>query len=291
MPPLSFIKILGNVLFFAKGLKLPTSFQKPSGDPKGKQYSDAWKPADRIAIPQLIPPWFMAAEIPNKAYQKSADTIGQNFKDLHDSLIDAVGFAHNMWKLQAMFSGLQIMAVSAIGQPGCLQGPPLDTLIKTAPMCAGFTGNEGKYRDAVATGVSKCFKNWQDQVMVPGLPWYPAFAAFPGPMAPPMPNIPTPLIACPSAMMSQICAPTQMKQEMISALDGDLKSKDKDKQHEALFESIATVLAMAFLMWLPAQQVMLVLGMGPIPTFAPPFVPVGPVVGGNNIPAPGHLMA
>ena len=39
----------------------------------------------------------------------------------------------------------------------------------------------------------------------------------------------------------------------------------------------------------PQQQVMLVLGKGPIPTFAPPFVPVGPVVSGDNIAAPGHL--
>jgi hypothetical protein len=32
------------------------------------------------------------------------------------------------------------------------------------------------------------------------------------------------------------------------------------------------------------QQVNLVMGMGPIPTFAPPFVPVGPVVGGSTLP-------
>jgi hypothetical protein len=36
---------------------------------------------------------------------------------------------------------------------------------------------------------------------------------------------------------------------------------------------------------------MLVLGKGPIPTFAPPFVPVGPVVMGDNIAVPGHLIA
>jgi hypothetical protein len=51
------------------------------------------------------------------------------------------------------------------------------------------------------------------------------------------------------------------------------------------------VLSLAFLMWLPQQQVMLVLGKGQIPTFAPPFVPVGPVMGGDNIAVPGHLMA
>jgi hypothetical protein len=292
MPPISPIKILGNLKFFSHSLKLPVSFQKPQGDPKGKQYGDAFKkPDDMIAIPQVIPPWFMPAEIPNKYYQDQCDKIGNGFKELHDSMIDAVQFAHNMWKLQAKFQNLQVMAVSAIGSPGCLDGPELESLIKNAPMCAAFTGNKGKYRDAVAAGVSKCFKNWQGQVTVPGLPWYPAFAAFPGPMAPPMPNIPVPLIACISAKMTDIVMPDTMKSEMVSALDGGLKDKDKDKQHEALFDAIATVLALAFLMWLPQQMVMLVLGKGPIPTFAPPFVPVGPVVGGDNIAAPGHLMA
>ena len=290
MPGLQFIKILGNLKFFSHGLKLPVSWQAPSGKDGSKQYGDALKPSEKVAVPQLIPPWFMPAE-PQKYFQDSADKIGKEFKDFHDSMLDAIGFSHNMWKLQAKFQNLQIMAVSAIGSPGCLDGPPLESNIKNAPMVAAYTGNKAKYRDAVAAGVSKCFKDWQGQVMVPGLPWYPAFAAFPGPMAPPMPNIPTPLIACPSAMMARITVPDQLKSEMVNALDGGLKNDDKDKQYDALFDAIATVLALAFLMWLPQQQVMLVLGKGQIPTFAPPFVPVGPVVGGDNIAAPGHVMA
>jgi hypothetical protein len=290
MPGLQFIKILGNLKFFTHGLKLPVQWQAPSGQVGSKQYGDSLKPSEKMALPQLIPPWFMPAE-PQKYFQDSCDKIGKEFKDFHDAILDAVGFAHNMWKLQAKFQNLQIMAVSAIGTPGCLDGPELESLIKTAPMVAAYTGNKAKYRDAVAAGVSKCFKDWQGQVMVPGLPWYPAFAAFPGPMAPPMPNIPTPLIACPSAMMARIVMPDGMKQEMINALDGGMKKDDKDKHHEALFDAIATVLALAFLTWLPAQQVMLVLGKGSIPTFAPPFVPVGPVIGGDNIAVPGHLMA
>jgi hypothetical protein len=45
------------------------------------------------------------------------------------------------------------------------------------------------------------------------------------------------------------------------------------------------------MIWIASQMVMLVMGKGPIPTFAPPFVPVGPVVGGDNIATPGHLMS
>ncbi|HEX9102318.1 MAG TPA: hypothetical protein VF997_08950, partial [Polyangia bacterium] len=219
MPGLQPIKILGNLKFLSHGLKLPVQWKAPSGPNGGKQYGDALKPTEKVAIPQLIPPWFMPAE-PQKYFQDSCDKVGKAFKDFHDAIIDAVQFAHNLWKLQAKFQNLQIMAIAAIGSPGCLDGPELESLIKNAPMVAAYSGNMGKYRDAVAAGVSKCFKDWQGQVMVPGLPWYPAFAAFPGPMAPPMPNIPTPLIACPSAMMSRIVVPDQLKQEMINALDG-----------------------------------------------------------------------
>ncbi len=290
MPSLNCIKILGNVKFLSHGLKLPVNFRHPQGKPAAQHYEQAFKPTDKIAIPRLIPPWFLPAEIPNRYYQDTCDTIGGNFKDFHDRMLDAVKFAHDLWRLQARFQNLKVMAIAAIGTPGCLSGPELESFIKMAPSAVSMVGNMALHRDAVAKGVSVCFKRWQDNVTVPGLPWYPAFAAFPGPMAPPMPNVPTPLIACPSAMMSEIVSPMSMKTEMDNALSGAMKSKDPDKHYEALHDAIATVLALAFLMWLPQQQVMNVLGMGPIPTFAPPFVPVGPVVNGQNLPIPGHLL-
>ena len=290
MPGLSAIKILGNVLFMAKSLKLPAATATDNGGDKG--WSEAYfkdrKDADMGGIPQCIPPWFMPQKPGFKPHQKTCDDIGKNFKDFHDTMIDAVSFAHNMWKLQAKFKDLQIAAVSAIGSPGCLDGPKLD--IANAPQCASMTGNMAKMRDAVAKGVADCFKKWQDQVTIPGLPLYPAFAAFPGPMAPPMPSIPVPLIACISGMMTQIVMPDEMTKAMDDALDQGLKDKDPEKHYHALHQSIATVLSLAFLLWLPQQQMMLVLGKGPIPTFAPPFVPVGPVVGGDNISIPGHVM-
>ncbi|MBL0214459.1 MAG: hypothetical protein IPQ07_11285 [Myxococcales bacterium] len=291
MPPLTLIKPAGAAIFLAHGLKLPSQFKPPSGNTAQEHYKQAWGPENKVAVPQLIPPWFMPAEQNNKCYQDSCDKIGNDFKTFHDKMLDAVMFAHSQWKLQAKFQNIQIMAVSAIGTPGCLSGPDLESLIKNAPICASFTGNMAKHRDAVAKGVAQCFKKWQDGVTVPGLPWYPAFAAFPGPMAPPIPNVPTPLITCLSPAAISICAPTDMKSAMDNALDGGLKSKDNDKQYEALHDAIATVLSAAFTIWLAAQQVMLVMGKGPIPSFAPPYVPVGPVVGGDIISAPGHLIS
>ena len=292
MPGLSPIKILGNLKFFSASLKLPTQGKAdPAKEAWASKYHKDRDKADMGGAPEVIPPWFMPREAGFKPHQKSCDKIGQNFKDFHDAMIDAVQYSHNMWKLQANFKDLQVMAVCAIGSPGCLDGPELESNIKNAPMVASFSGNMKKHRDAVAKGVSKCFKDWQGQVMVPGLPWYPAFAAFPGPMAPPMPNVPMPLITCVSSKMTSIIMPDDMTSAMDDALDSSMKDKDPDKQYHALHDAIATVLSLAFLMWLPMQQVMLVLGKGPIPTFAPPFVPVGPVVGGDNVAAPGHLIA
>jgi hypothetical protein len=292
MPGLNPIKILGNIKFMSNNLKLPTQKATGGASEWGEKYFRDRNPerGEMGATPNVIPPWFLPRKPGYKPHQKSCDDVGKNFKDFHDAMIDAVQYAHNMWKLQAKFQNLQIMAVSAIGTPGCLDGPELESLIKNAPSCASFTGNMAKHRDAVAAGVSKAFKNWQDQVTVPGLPWYPAFAAFPGPQAPPMPNVPMPLVACISSKMTDIVMPDTMTKEMDDALDGGLKDKDGDKHYHALHDAIATVLSLAFLIWLPMQQVSLVLGKGPIPTFAPPFVPVGPVVGGDNIATPGHLM-
>ena len=291
MPGLSPIKILGNLKFLAAGLKLPTKGAASGSDVWGEKHFKDRDKAEMTAVPELIPPWFMPQKPGYVHHQKSCDKVGKDFKDFHDAMIDAVQFSHTLWKLQAKFDGLKVMSVSAIGAPGCLKGPELESNIKNAPQCAAFSGNMAKHRDAVAKGVSGCFKKWQDKVMVPGLPWYPLFAAFPSAMAPPMPNIPMPLITCPSAMMAEIIMPSSMTKAMDDALDGGIKKKDPDKQYHALHDAIATVLSLAFLMWLPSQQVMLVLGKGPIPSFAPPFVPVGPVIGGDNIAMPGHLMA
>ena len=92
-------------------------------------------------------------------------------------------------------------------------------------------------------------------------------------------------------MMAEICNPSSLAKAMDDALDQGMKDKDKTKQYEALHDAIGTVLSLGFLIWIVSQMVMNVMGKGPIPTFAPPFVPVGPVLNGDNLPIPGHLMA
>jgi len=290
MPGVTAIKILGHLKFMSAQLGMPTS--DADEPPDDQQLSDGLQESQELppAPPGCIPPFFMAKRF-NKQDTTSSNDIGNEFKDFHDKAIDAVVYAVDMWKLQAKVKDLKVNAVTALGSPGCLDGPELESNIKNAPSTAAMQDNYAKYRDAVAAGVSANFKDWADNVMVPGLPWYPAFAAYPGPMAAPTPNIPVPLIICPSSSLTKITMPSELKDAMVGELDSGLKDEDVDKQHETLFDSIGTVLALGFLIWMASQQAMLVMGKGPVPTFAPPYVPVGPVVMGDNIGAPGHTMA
>jgi hypothetical protein len=57
-----------------------------------------------------------------------------------------------------------------------------------------------------------------------------------------------------------------------------------------LFDKFAEGFCMVFDLWKASTQIMNVMGTGPVPTFAPPFVPVGPVVGGFLVPKPGVLV-
>ncbi len=291
MPSLNPIKILGHLEFNIADKRIPHNWKEPLEMPARSHFARALTPEEKIAIPNMPIPFYKPENL-NRYHQDACNMIGGQFRDFHDAIVDAVKEAHDQWRMQAGFTGLQVMALAAIGTPGCLVGPDLEPLIKNASGVASMEGNEGAYRDAVAGGVGKCFKAWQDAVTVPGLPWYPAFVAFPSPMAPPTPNVPVPLIMCVSPMVVQLLVPGIMRKMMEQSLSQDVRDKDDDKKYKSLFKCIEATLIVAFAIWLVSQQVTNVMGTGPIPTFAPPFVPVGPVVGGTNLPGPGqHVMA
>ncbi|MHA7775886.1 hypothetical protein [Roseibium sp. M-1] len=200
-----------------------------------------------------------------------------------DAIKSGVKFAVDMWKISAHFTDLKIMSLSAIGTPGCLDGPSLEPHIRSHAKVQSLTGPAREMANAIAEGFSDNFFLWQDAVTVPGLPWYPAFVAYPGPAAPPIPNVPTPLISCVSAKINKLLLASELADTITQALPQSLRSETD------FINRVAAGLALGASTWLPAAQVMLVLGFGPVPSFAPPYVPVGPVIGGTNIAAPGHL--
>ncbi|MDH5324153.1 MAG: hypothetical protein OEZ68_14180 [Gammaproteobacteria bacterium] len=202
-----------------------------------------------------------------------------------DKLVNAVKYGVDSWRLQAHFANIQIMGQTAIGVPGCLQGPDLKPWITQAPGIYNSSGMFKTLANAVADAVSASFKQWQDTVTVPGLPWYPMFVAVAAPFAPPTPNIPMPLIVCVSQNFSKLASPSTLE----SAIYAKLPAEFKIAEMNLFIYNLAVHLMNYFVSWMSSQNVMMVMGMGPVPTFNPPYVPVGSVLNGYVIPSPGHL--
>jgi len=198
--------------------------------------------------------------------------------ELYDSmfmqLTAAIEFGFNLYRQSAGLIGVTINGPQALG--GQLQGPNLEPLIRTAPSVVTWTGTKVALRDAVAKGLDQQWAILAASVKVPGLPWYPAFAAFPGPVAPPTPNVPTPF----SVLTQDVGAttPAVLKTAMRACLHGQFDYSDE------FFESISTGFDFALRLWKGVQMVNLVMGTGPVPNFAPPYIPVAPVIGGTILP-------
>lgn len=279
MPPLNLNKLLGALRFQSRGLVLPVGYGEVPSRVRDR-YTRVLPAADRIAVPKLIPAWFRPS-MPIAPHQRICDEIGQGFKQLHDLLCDALVYAHNMWRLQAKFTPLAIAGPVVIGPPGCLVGPPLESLIKQYPPCAAMNPIEARYRDAFASGVSQAFMMWQMSVTVPGLPLFPGYAMGPPGPAIPMPSIPQKLIACVSANVGSLMVPTIMKELMCAALVPEMKHGNQS--YDPLFEALATVCSLGFVEWLSSQMVLGLIGSGAVAS------PLGGPIAGVTLPTPGHL--
>lgn len=186
-------------------------------------------------------------------------------RQLAGSLADAVGEAWSTWQLTATMVGIVVNAVTATG--GQIVGPPLSALIapKTAPVdpVAGV---------ALAKSIGPAFDAFTTSLKMPGLPLFPSFAAVPGPEAPPTPSVPFPLVA--------LLGVPPIPQKQFTSLTST--------QRRAC-EAVVDAFGPTFEIWRVVTMVS-VLGSGPVPTFAPPYVPVGPVVGGVANGIPGQFM-
>lgn len=272
-PQATLLKQLVRLKFTSFAIKVPTNWQQPSGD-KGSAFNDAFSAADKASMPGS-PPLFLPASF-NKVHCDTQKQHVRDYGDFIDTTCDAICSAWGMWQSAAALTGVVVNAAVAMG--GAVVGPPLMPLILKDGKKE--TPNLLKYTNAIATAIGNGWLQYTATIKVGGMPWYPAFAALPSPMAPPTPNIPCPvaaLIQVPVSMSAQM-----LKMSMIQAL-GDPQAPHADK----LFEAIADGVEKVFNMWKVSTMVTQILGTGPVPTFAPPYVPVGPVLGGVANGAPG----
>jgi hypothetical protein len=241
----------------------------------------AGNPAPATGTPMQCPPALFKSpsnDLRDCEYQRA---MHNELNGFIDAICRALAFGFDLWRQQARFAGIVING--PVATAGRLEGPAIEDFVRMAPDVQALSGWCQNLRDGVARGFGGVWQDFCRSVTVPGLPWYPAFAAFPGPMAPPTPNVPTPFITLTQA--HGLLTPSNLANAMVQKAPGNTLYAQQ------VFTAVAEQLHLALLLWRPAQQVRMVMGKGPIPTFAPPYVPVGPVVGGDNISAPGHLMA
>lgn len=275
-PQASMMQQLARMQFRTFGIRVPS--QAPLMNIP-TMYGRAFKLSEKVAIPEPIPPGLFLPDSTNKYHVDIQKKKNAQYGDFIDGICSAICSAWSQWQSMASMTGIMVNAVTA--SAGMVVGPPWMPLImasapKDSPMLL-------KYSNVVATVISNGWQQYQMTIKVPGLPWYPAFAAFPSPVAPPMPNVPAPLVA-----LTQVTASISknvLKSQMIAQL-GDPGAP----HHKELFDSICDAFEKCFQLWQPTTMVTNVLGTGPVPTFAPPFVPAGPVVGGvANMPPGGFV--
>ena len=186
---------------------------------------------------------------------------------------------NSIWIPQVRIQNVRINGPSATCAFDCLQGPDLKNSIRSFMLSPDMPV---KVANIYADSIAGAWKDWQESVRVQGLPWFPGFASFPGPQAPPTLSIPAPLISLQANKMNELILPDQLFRRIMDQLRKTDMSIDTDTRNEILLFS--HLLASRFHGWLGRTQIQ-VMGKGPVPTFAPPYIPAGPVVGGYVIPS------
>ncbi len=266
---------LAKNFFIAKMIFLPINWA-----PTGPQFPDAFDPSELVVAPNSPTNLFREPTL-NKYHVDTAKDIGKGFADYIDGISEGICDGIDKWMKGASVAGVIINGPVGVVRPGCVLGPPLAPLVTAkAPM---DTPQETKYSNAIAMGLSNAWQAWH--MGLSGVISYPAFAAFPGPVGAPTPNVPMPLISFGSpgeAMLS----PTTLK-GLIEGIFADPQALHASD----LFDSITQAFNIVFQQFKATTVMKMVIGTGPIPTFAPPPVLAGPVVMGTGNGAPGACIS
>lgn len=280
-PQSSMMKQLARLKFSGNSIKVPDKFQQPQGE-AGDHYGKAFKPEEKATAPATaVPPLFQPASM-NKYNTDVQKMLTSMYGAFLDAACDAICSAWSSWQTAATMVGVIINGPTAsVGQVVGIPWTPIITpqIIAACPEPRAMA-NWTKYANAVSNTIGTAWLSYTATIKVPGLPWYPAFAAVPSPVAPPMPNVPVPVIALTQVTAS--VAPALMKNQMVGML-----ADPQAPYHKELFDAITDAFDKVFKIWQASTMVTNVMGTGPVPTFAPPYVPVGPVVAGVGTMPPG----
>ncbi len=269
-PQASVMQQFARTKFMSFALRVPTNWQDPSGDPAAQQYGNAFTPAEKATTPGS-PPLFVPASL-NKYHTDTQKMLISTFGNFIDNMCSAICSAWGNWQSTSSMAGFVVSG--PVVSRGQIIGAPLLPLI-LAGGAPSSTPMQLKFTTTIATVISNAWMTFTATVKAVALPWYPAYAAVPTPVAPPMPNVPTPFamfIQVPVSISADI-----LKMQMV-AQHGDPNAPFASQ----LFESISFAFEQCYNLWKATTMVNNVMA---IATGGTPISPIPAV--GTAMMAPG----
>jgi hypothetical protein len=194
---------------------------------------------------------------------------GLSWSDAADAALEGALEDADDWIRGSRFvsSECTVVSVSAAGTPGVLSNnSAFEGAVRDRLLEEGFPE---ELASAWQDVFEEAFLDWADNVTIPGLPWYPAFALVSTSEAPEMPNVSTPLASLLSTGAVSMTPPS-LAQALRSGLPGTEPSSA-----EAAITTFATEWGATFAVFVSTAMVQNVMGSGPVPS------PPGMVIGGS----------
>jgi len=276
-PQASILQQFVRTQFASSGITLPRNWSPPAGE-AARQFAMAFSEADPDVAPEPVPPALFYAASRNHLHVETQRSLSRSLGEYIDGICDAITHAWKQWHAAASMTGIVVNSSTASG--GVVDGPTWYPLIM--PLAPQRTPIMLRYSTAIATAISDGWRQWQASLKIPGLPFYPPFVLYPAAIAPPTANVPTSI-----AKLTQVTKPLSqaaLKAQMIRIFDNP-----HAQFADELFDSVAGGFEQAFMVWRASTKLTKVMGTGPVPSYAPPTVPAGPVVSGTATMLPGGL--
>ena len=187
----------------------------------------------------------------------------------------------NRWLGAAEIVTGSIQGSNAFSSPGSFRSSyPIAPMMDQELSSSGVPSQLSK---PLADAFARAWADWSDSLLLPGLPFYPMFQAWPAPATAVMRNLPTPLSAFPAPGIASL-TPVPLAQRLQAALPTGYSVQNATQP----LRDFASWFSGRFTAWQSGVVVQNVLGWGST-AYAPPYVPVSPVVNGTLRAPPGFI--
>ena len=186
----------------------------------------------------------------------------------------------NRWLAAAEIVTGSIQGANAFSSAGSFRSSyPLAAMLDQELSASGVPSRLSK---PLADAFARAWADWSDSLFLPGLPFYPMFQAWPAPATAVMANLPMPLSAFPAPGIASL-TPVPLAQRLQAALPAGSAQNAAQPLRD-----FASWFSGRFAAWQSGVVVQNVLGWGST-SWAPPYVPVSPVVNGTLRAPPGFI--